>query len=102
MPVRGCFMVCTPLLCIGAGHRGGGSTLPWAAQLESALALLRETLRSPVEYESTPVIAALMQASQPSVHPAVLNGNLCTEQTAAGRFPDQACGQRSPPPLFQA
>ncbi|BDA43641.1 probable DENN domain-containing protein 1C at N-terminal half [Coccomyxa sp. Obi] len=44
-----------------AGQRVGGSALPWAAQLESALALLRETLRSPVEYESTPVIAALMQ-----------------------------------------
>ncbi len=41
---------------------GGGSGLPWGRQLEAALALLHQTLRSPVEYESTPVIAALMQA----------------------------------------
>ncbi len=49
--------------------------LPWAAQLESALALLRETLRSPVEYESTPVIAALMQARQIVLPMAHLPGN---------------------------
>ncbi|KAK9915164.1 hypothetical protein WJX75_005465 [Coccomyxa subellipsoidea] len=30
-------------------------------ELEAALALLHQTLRSPIEYESTPVIAALMQ-----------------------------------------
>jgi hypothetical protein len=37
-------------------------TLPWADQLEDAFALLRQTLRSPIEYESTPLITQLMQA----------------------------------------
>ena len=49
---------------------GAGSALPWGRQLEAALALLKQTLRSPIEYESTPVIAALMQARPaPAIHP---------------------------------
>ena len=48
----------------------GESALPWGRQLEAALALLHLTLRSPIEYESTPVIAALMQARPaPVIHP---------------------------------
>lgn len=55
----------------GSGQRGAsgssrlGSQLPWAQQLEAALELLHQTLRSPIEYESTPVIAQLMQVSPP-------------------------------------
>ena len=38
-----------------------GSTLPWAGALQEALGQLYRTLRSPIEYESTPVITQLMQ-----------------------------------------
>ena len=50
----------------GAIHTGPGQplaqcALPWADQLRDAFDLLKQTLRSPLEHESTPHIIGLMQ-----------------------------------------
>lgn len=55
-----------------AGGSAARCGLPWADQLEEAFALLRQTLRSPIEYESTPLITQLMQASSLNVYDFVL------------------------------
>ena len=51
----------------GAMYNGPGQplpkcALPWADQLRDAFDLLKQTLRSPLEHESTPFIISLMQA----------------------------------------
>ena len=45
----------------GSGQPLPGCALPWADQLRDAFDLLKQTLRSPLEHESTPHIIALMQ-----------------------------------------
>lgn len=45
----------------GPGQPLPKCALPWADQLRDALDLLKQTLRSPVEHESTPHIISLMQ-----------------------------------------
>ena len=45
----------------GPGQPLPKCALPWADQLRDAFDLLKQTLRSPVEHESTPYIISLMQ-----------------------------------------
>ena len=45
----------------GSGQGLPKCALPWADQLRDAFDLLKQTLRSPVEHESTPYIISLMQ-----------------------------------------
>ena len=39
----------------------GICSLPWADRLENAFAMVRASMRSPSEFESTPLIAHIMQ-----------------------------------------
>ena len=45
----------------GSGQPLAQCALPWADQLRDAFDLLKQTLRSPLEHESTPHIIGLMQ-----------------------------------------
>ncbi len=47
----------------GPGQPLPKCALPWADQLRDAFDLLKQTLRSPVEHESTPYIISLMQVT---------------------------------------
>ena len=57
----------------GLGSPGGrqpeSSSLPWAEELQDAVGSLYRVLRSPLEYDSTPIITQLMQVLRPSLQP---------------------------------